>query len=71
MFACPMKVESALMLTPAAIQTDANVWRHSCGLIGSSPAAFHARSARFRRDVPLNRRPSSRAKARASGAPPS
>jgi hypothetical protein len=47
MFACPMYVLSAFALTPAAIISDAYVWRASCSVIRSSFAAFHASSARF------------------------
>ena len=46
MFAWPMYVESAFALTPAAIISDANVWRHSWSPIGVSLAAFHSRRAR-------------------------
>src|SRR3954447_15785054 len=35
---CPMYVESAFALTPAAIISDVKVWRHSCIPIGSRPA---------------------------------
>jgi len=42
-----MYVDSAFALTPAAIISDANVWRASCNPIGSSPAASHLRDARF------------------------
>ena len=37
-----MYVESAFAFTPAAIISEAKVWRHSCSVIGSSPAAAHA-----------------------------
>ena len=43
--ACPMKAWSALGFTPAAIIIAANEWRHSCGEIRASPAAFQASSA--------------------------
>jgi hypothetical protein len=45
--ACPMKAASVLAFTPAAIISDAKVWRQSCRPIGLSPAARHARSARW------------------------
>lgn len=35
-----------LRFTPAAIIRLANVWRHSCSVIGFSLAVFHARLAR-------------------------
>ena len=41
---------SALAFTPAAIISEANVWRHSCSVIRSSFAAFHA-SPEERADV--------------------
>ena len=44
--AWPMNVESAFAFTPAAIISEANVWRHSCSVIRLSPAASHAASAR-------------------------
>jgi hypothetical protein len=43
----PMNVDSAFALQLAAIIKLANVWRHSCSPIPSSPAAFHAAAARF------------------------
>jgi hypothetical protein len=39
-----MYVESAFAFTPAAIISEANVWRHSCRVIGFSAACLHARS---------------------------
>src|SRR5438046_207744 len=48
MEAWPMNVESAFAFTPAAIISDANVWRHSCSPIASSFAASHALPARAR-----------------------
>src|SRR4051812_31105721 len=38
----------AFALTPAAIISDAKVWRHSCSPIGSRPARVHAAFARLR-----------------------
>src|ERR687897_2830689 len=42
----PMNVESAFALTPAEIIIEAKVWRPSCGVRRSSPAASQASSAR-------------------------
>jgi hypothetical protein len=56
MFACPMYVESAFALTPAAIIMLANVCLHSCGVIRSSDAFFQAVSARRCSAVGLNGR---------------
>ncbi|HMH40535.1 MAG TPA: hypothetical protein VK532_05000 [Gaiellaceae bacterium] len=44
--ACPMNVASAFAFTPAAIISDAYVWRASCSPTGSSPASRHARFTR-------------------------
>lgn len=41
-----MKVESAFALTPAAIMSEANVWRHPCSVIQARPAASESLSAR-------------------------
>jgi hypothetical protein len=46
-----MYVDSDFALTPAAIISDAKVWRPSWRVIGSSSAFLHARAARFRRGV--------------------
>src|SRR5262245_18715915 len=46
MLAWPMKVERALAFTPAAIISEAKVWRHSWRVIRSSPALRQAVSAR-------------------------
>src|SRR6476469_822427 len=56
MFACPMKVESALALTPAAIIRDAKVCRHSWSVMRLRPADFHASSARSVSFSPLKGR---------------
>jgi hypothetical protein len=37
--AWPSAAETVPMFTPAAIAIDAKVWRHSCRVIRSSPAA--------------------------------
>ncbi len=42
-----MNVEKALAFTPAAITSDANVWRQSCRPIGLSSATFRMPSARW------------------------
>jgi hypothetical protein len=46
MFAWPMNVERAFALTPAAIISEANEWRHSCNVVRFSFASRHAVSAR-------------------------
>lgn len=48
MSACPVAVCTSLCVSPAAARYDAHVCRASCGVSGSSPAAFHAWSARDR-----------------------
>ena len=42
-----MNVWMAFGFAPASISSEANVWRHSWGVMGSSSAAFHAFAARF------------------------
>jgi hypothetical protein len=46
--AWPIASQIAFAFTPAAIISEAKVWRPSCSVIGSSCAAFHAVSARRR-----------------------
>lgn len=44
----PIHTDTALMFTPAAIISDANVWRHSWSPMGRSSATSHAARARRR-----------------------
>ena len=45
-FECPMNSWIAFGLAPESISSEANVWRHSCNVIGVRSA-----SSRSRRDV--------------------
>src|SRR5918996_6137249 len=62
--AWPRKVERALALTPAAIISEAKVWRYSWRPIGSRPAARQALVARWLSDWLENGRPFGRPKNR-------
>jgi hypothetical protein len=55
-----MKAARAFALTPAAIISEANVWRHSWRPIGVIPASSHARRARAQIVEVLNARTSLR-----------
>jgi hypothetical protein len=63
-----MKVCGAFGLTPAAIIRLANVWRHSCSVIGRSRASRQASLARLLIVDVANGVPSARPKTRPSPA---